>query len=779
MPFINLNGQLTEVTQEQFDLYTVGQNVNPGTPTSPQIKPSEIAAGGDVTVTPTATSKVLTPNTTNNSPDQTLTTNDQAISQNTATNFGVTTQYFEDGTSIQTFEDGSQIITDLNGSLTGNPAPAEDPQALARAGLTTDQLTLLGAADATDPFIRSNLGLPPLSEIQTLSGAIGNVNFGNIGEAIGNTFGNLSSSFGNAIGNIGDFFSRTGSDPVPESSIDRAPAEVVPGPDTGSVAYGEDGELLPGYQLNETNDPVYVGGNADTPVQTEADTTVPVTAEEGYYQQFVEAFQQEQDNPTPAESPYAPVAAVGDTPLVETAGTVTVESAGAEFDTATPIAIDPENYTAEELNTIADAQGVGGEEGFITTDTFDGQLSADELNAIADAQGVGGEEGFITSDTFDGQLTPDELDAIADAQGVGGEEGFITSDTFAGQESLTADELNAIADAQGVAGEEGFITSDTLARDPGSYSAEELDAIAAAQGVDDGNATEGGITDQQLFDNEAATSAQSAKERAQKQQTITQQSGQQTTKDWRVKLTLAKNADYLYNSNNPGILKPLANKGGTGGVVFPYTPTINTNYRADYSTYNLTHSNYRGYFYNNSYVDAINLTATFTAQDTQEAEYLLAVIHFFRSVTKMFYGQDTQRGSPPPLVYLSGLGEFQFNRHPCVVSQFTYTLPADVDYIRATSIVNQGINFSTVRNKQSAPISGLAGVSRLANALLPKGAKASPPAQQSLSVGNPTYVPTKMEIVLTLLPVQSRNQVSKIFKLSEFASGNQLKGGFW
>jgi hypothetical protein len=775
MPFINLNGQLTEVTQEQFDLYTVGQTVNPGTPTSPQIKPSQIAAGGDVTVTPTATSKVLTPNTTNNSPGQTLTTNDQAISQNTTTNFGVTTQYFDDGTSIQTFEDGSQIVTALDGSLTGNPAPAEDPQALARAGLTTDQLALLGGADATDPYIRSNLGLPPLAEIQTLSGAIGNINFGNIG----NAFGNLTSSFGNAIGNIGDFFSSRGSNAVPESSIDRAPAEVVPGPDTGSVAYGEDGELLPGYQLSETNDPVFVGGNANTPVQTQADTTVPVSAEEGYYQQFVSAFQQEQDNPTPAENPYAPVAAVGDTPLVETAGTVTVESAGAEFDTATPIAIEPENYTAEELNAIAEAQGVAGEEGFITPDTFNGQLSADELNAIAAAQGVAGEEGFITPDTFAGQesLTADELNAIAAAQGVAGEEGFITPDTFNGQ--LTPAELDAIAAAQGVAGEEGFITPDLLARDPGSFSAAELDAIAAAQGVDDGNTPEGGITDQQLFDNEAATSAQAAKERAQQQQTIAQQSAQQTTKDWRVKLTLAKNADYLYNSNNPGILKPLANKGGTGGVVFPYTPAINTNYRADYSAYNLTHSNYKGYFYNNSYVDAINLTATFTAQDTQEAEYLLAVIHFFRSVTKMFYGQDTQRGSPPPLVYLSGLGEFQFNRHPCVVSQFNYTLPADVDYIRATSIVNQGINFSTVRNKQSAPISGLAGVSRLANALLPKGAKASPPAQQSLSVGNPTYVPTKMEIVLTLLPVQSRNQVSKIFKLSEFASGNQLKGGFW
>jgi hypothetical protein len=476
--------------------------------------------------------------------------------------------------------------------LTGNPAPAEDPQALARAGLTTDQLALLGGADATDPYIRSNLGLPPLAEIQTLSGAIGNINFGNIG----NAFGNLTSSFGNAIGNIGDFFSNRGSNAVPESSIDRAPAEVVPGPDTGSVAYGEDGELLPGYQLSETNDPVFVGGNANTPVQTQADTTVPVSAEEGYYQQFVSAFQQEQDNPTPAENPYAPVAAVGDTPLVETAGTVTVESAGAEFDTATPIAIEPENYTAEELNAIAEAQGVAGEEGFITPDTFNGQLSADELNAIAAAQGVAGEEGFITPDTFAGQesLTADELNAIAAAQGVAGEEGFITPDTFNGQ--LTPAELDAIAAAQGVSGEEGFITPDLLARDPGSFSAAELDAIAAAQGVDDGNTPEGGITDQQLFDNEAATSAQAAKDRAQQQQTIAQQSAQQTTKDWRVKLTLAKNADYLYNSNNPGILKPLANKGGTGGVVFPYTPAINTNYRADYSAYNLTHSNYKRVF---------------------------------------------------------------------------------------------------------------------------------------------------------------------------------------
>jgi hypothetical protein len=49
----------------------------------------------------------------------------------------------------------------------------------------------------------------------------------------------------------------------------------------------------------------------------------------------------------------------------------------------------------------------------------------------------------------------------------------------------------------------------------------------------------------------------------------------------------------------------------------------------------------------------------------------------------------------------------------------------------------------------------------------------------SLGIDNSTYVPTKMEISLTLLPMQSRSQVSKQFSLKGFANGNLLKGGFW
>jgi hypothetical protein len=251
--------------------------------------------------------------------------------------------------------------------------------------------------------------------------------------------------------------------------------------------------------------------------------------------------------------------------------------------------------------------------------------------------------------------------------------------------------------------------------------------------------------------------------------------------DWRVKLRLAPSAEYLYKDpglNSNGILWPL---NVTDGVIFPYMPVINTSYHANYSTYDLTHSNYRGYFYQNSYVGEVNMTATFTAQDTKEAEYMLAVIHFFRSATKMFYGQDAPgRGSPPPLVYLQGLGEYQFNLHPCLISQFTYNLPNDVDYIRARSPNLVGTNLQIKRDRKTNPTNPFSAAIQRLNAIgQPKGGINIPPAPPTLGTNSPTYVPTKIEIQLTLLPTQTRQQVSQEFSLQKFANGNLLKGGFW
>jgi hypothetical protein len=250
--------------------------------------------------------------------------------------------------------------------------------------------------------------------------------------------------------------------------------------------------------------------------------------------------------------------------------------------------------------------------------------------------------------------------------------------------------------------------------------------------------------------------------------------------DWRVKLQLAPNASYLYKARpTPGILQPLSD---TDGVVFPYTPKIDLSYRAMYDTASLTHANYNSYFYKGSMLDPVNVTATFTAQDTAEANYLLAVIHFFRSVTKMFYGQDRERGAPPPLVYITGLGEYQFFNHPCVVHQFNYSLPSDVDYIRARSIMDPGTNLQNRRARSAVATTPLEyTLKRLASLgqNINQGATSNPPPPPTLGQRSPTYVPTRIDISLILYPIQSRSQVSQQFSLAQYANGDLLKGGFW
>jgi len=240
-------------------------------------------------------------------------------------------------------------------------------------------------------------------------------------------------------------------------------------------------------------------------------------------------------------------------------------------------------------------------------------------------------------------------------------------------------------------------------------------------------------------------------------------------KDWRVKLTLAKNANYLYKAPNPGILQPLKD---SEGLVFPYTPAINVTYSAGYDMSDPVHSNYKIFQYKGSSVDNVQITCDFTAQDTNEAQYLLAVIHFLRSATKMFYGNDNnpKNGVPPPLVYLTGLGEFQFNNHPLLITNFTYSLPNDVDYIKAGSKTsNPGTSQPPTNGTNDT-----ASTTRTAAAgLAPTAVNFS---NQSANNSNATYVPTKMQLAITCIPVVSRNDISNRFSLREYATGALLRG---
>ena len=278
---------------------------------------------------------------------------------------------------------------------------------------------------------------------------------------------------------------------------------------------------------------------------------------------------------------------------------------------------------------------------------------------------------------------------------------------------------------------------------------------------------------------------QGARTNTQAQSTAQDQANFALKQDWRVRLSLAPNSGYLYNAlNTQGILQPLIN---TNGVVFPYTPSIQIQYNAHYDNYDLTHSNYKIYQYKNSSVDTIQISCDFTAQDTAEANYLLAVIHFFKSVTKMFYGQDSipKIGTPPPLCFLSGLGSFQFDNHPLVITSFAYNLPTDVDYIRASASATT----SAGENKSPAqPPNNTNSISnaRLSSSGTPIATGGVTPAtvfgQQTLiqtpsaSSRTPTYVPTKMNLSISANPIVTRNDISNRFSLRDYATGKLLQG---
>ena len=124
--------------------------------------------------------------------------------------------------------------------------------------------------------------------------------------------------------------------------------------------------------------------------------------------------------------------------------------------------------------------------------------------------------------------------------------------------------------------------------------------------------------------------------------------------------------------------------------------------------------------------------------------------------------------------------DYQFNNHPCVVSQFNYVLPPEVDYVSSGTPNNPGLNLQPLQNLYSTTLNAISPtVTRLANAFLPPGAQNALPAPLQSLLSNPTYVPSKMEMVITLLPVQSRQQVSQQFSLKNYANGQLLKGGFW
>ena len=246
-----------------------------------------------------------------------------------------------------------------------------------------------------------------------------------------------------------------------------------------------------------------------------------------------------------------------------------------------------------------------------------------------------------------------------------------------------------------------------------------------------------------------------------------------STGDWAVKLSLPTSSFNQLMGDSPIMTDTMmADK----GMRFPTTPFINLQHTANYDARTVVHNNYPYYAYQNSQVQQITISGDFPVQDQASGRRWIGTVHFLRTITKMYYGGELNKGNPPPICRLNGYGDHVFNNVPCVVTDFTVEFRQNVDYISInmdsdteggvsgglTGLLQQG-----AQNPNLRP--GTINATRQTNS--------RQPLQSQLS-GIVNKVPTDSLITITVFPVYSRNKISNKFDLKSFANGALTKDGF-
>lgn len=175
---------------------------------------------------------------------------------------------------------------------------------------------------------------------------------------------------------------------------------------------------------------------------------------------------------------------------------------------------------------------------------------------------------------------------------------------------------------------------------------------------------------------------------------------QEPPEDNRIRLSaLAGKAVDIYgpNDKSANILAPLHT---TGGLMFPYTPSIRVSGDTDWTPHQLTHTNYDIYSYQRTPSATITLSGKFTVQNQREGEYALACIHFLRTVGKMYYGEQdsadydpkattqstSKAGLPPPVLRLRGYGAYMFKDLKCVLKSYDYSYEENMDTVTIQTV---------------------------------------------------------------------------------------------
>jgi len=251
--------------------------------------------------------------------------------------------------------------------------------------------------------------------------------------------------------------------------------------------------------------------------------------------------------------------------------------------------------------------------------------------------------------------------------------------------------------------------------------------------------------------------------------------------DWRVQLSLSSWTSF---AGSP-VLKPLKD---AGGLIFPYTPTINLSSNATYNKIDTTHTNYTFQAFKNTEPGSISISAPFNVEDATQGLYWIAAVHYLRSLTKMFSGTDALAGNPPPVIFLNGYGNYVFKNVPVVVTSFSTSLDANCDYIGVNvvgslsgAIGGAAGAIGSLSDSLGSAIPGIGDitstVSSIASSVSSVASLASSLGITGTTSGGVSHVPTKSTLSITLQPVYSRNS-AKNFSLDTFVTGGYLNNSF-
>ena len=257
--------------------------------------------------------------------------------------------------------------------------------------------------------------------------------------------------------------------------------------------------------------------------------------------------------------------------------------------------------------------------------------------------------------------------------------------------------------------------------------------------------------------------------------------GDANENDWRVRLSLPNWVGF----RNSVVLDPLKS---AGGLVFPYTPQVTIRPSASYTKEPVIHTNHPFNAYKASDPGQITITAPMNVEDPEQALYWIAAVHYLRSVSKMFSGNDPKAGNPPPIVFLNGYGQYVFKNVPVVITSFDTTLPNDCDYIAcdvsgsaAGAVEGVTDSIGGLADTLGGAIPGLSGLTSTVSSIA-GGVGQVAGLLGTFGVGGSTsagqaYVPTKSQFTVTLQPVYSRNSARK-FSLDRFVTGGYINNQF-